>query len=133
MREQRRFPSAQTSAQSVHRLFDETPPRLLARQTRVYFVQEGEKGPIKIGLALDPERRVATLQIGHPRPLRLLRHIAGTSRHERDVHMMFFKEHLRGEWFKPSKRLLAYIATAEDFAMPAPRPAKRKRRFRVVE
>jgi hypothetical protein len=132
MREQKRLAPAQISAQSVHRLFAETPSSIMAKQTRVYFIQEGERGPIKIGLAMEPLKRLATLQTGHPRPLRLLRAVAGTARHERDVHMMFFKEHLRGEWFKPSKRLISYIENAEDFAMPAPRPAKRKRKLRVV-
>lgn len=131
MREQKRFASARMSAQVIQ-LHETTPERMQRRTSKLYFVQAGTNGPIKIGVAIDPARRVASLQIGHPEALRILKVIAGTSKHETQLHLRFWKSHLRGEWFKPTRDLLAYIETATDFDTPPPRPAKRKRKFKVV-
>jgi len=44
---------------TVHYLFDSVPERVEKRRTKIYFIQVGEKGPIKIGYAIDPEKRRA--------------------------------------------------------------------------
>lgn len=38
----------------------------------IYFIQEGDDGPIKIGSATDPLQRLSDLQCGNSRPLRLV-------------------------------------------------------------
>lgn len=38
----------------------------------IYFIQAGESGPIKIGVALDPCKRLAELQTGHYEGLRII-------------------------------------------------------------
>lgn len=54
----------------------------------VYFIGEPD-GPVKIGLAKDPVRRVRELQIGNPRPLRVERVIIGHTDTERLLHKMW--------------------------------------------
>lgn len=76
----------------------------------VYFVQEGERGPIKIGVARRVEFRFSDLQVGNPRPLRLLHVISGgTDAHERSLHRRFHSLRIRGEWFEPGAELLRHI------------------------
>ena len=38
----------------------------------IYFIQAGEHGPVKIGVAQNPSARLAALQTGSPTPLRLM-------------------------------------------------------------
>lgn len=75
----------------------------------VYFIQRREHGVIKIGQARDVASRLRSLQTASPEPLHLL---ATSQRHdERELHSFFQRERLRGEWFRPSPRLLAFIET----------------------
>lgn len=76
-------------------------------QSWTYFIQAGADGPIKIGKADNPEKRVAELQTGSPDVLRLIGKLKGDC--EKDLHARFHKLHLRGEWFSPDVRLLAFI------------------------
>jgi hypothetical protein len=46
----------------------------LASASYVYFIQDGNHGPVKIGLSNRPVRRAAQLQTGNPEEL-LLRHV----------------------------------------------------------
>lgn len=83
----------------------------------VYFIQEGEDGPIKIGWAKDPRRRLASMQSGNPRRLHLLGAIKTKRRLlERELHDRFIEDHLTGEWFSPSSELLALIGSPEQAA-----------------
>lgn len=80
---------------------------------KVYFIQEGEDGPIKIGYTVATLRqRLHQLQNGNPRLLRVRGVIPGGQDAERDVHAAF--AHLRlagtGEWFEPGEELLSFIA-----------------------
>ena len=61
-------------------------------------------GPVKIGIASDPEKRIASLQTGSPRPLKILavfdtpnREIA--RKFEAAFHRHYDDERLAGEWF----------------------------------
>jgi predicted nucleic acid-binding Zn ribbon protein len=65
----------------------------------VYFIGEEPDGPVKIGVANDPEARVGLLQIGNPRTLTLLAASRGGIRYERELHERFSAWRLRGEWF----------------------------------
>jgi hypothetical protein len=65
----------------------------------VYFIQVGVDGPVKIGSAIDPKRRLCTLQTGHHNKLRLLRTIDGGIDVERGYQQMFDRQRISGEWF----------------------------------
>lgn len=80
-----------------------------ARKTRIYFVQEGEGGPVKIGNSTWPERRLQDHQCGNPRTLYLLGSFAATRSTEREIHERFAEQRLTGEWFQPTTELLEYV------------------------
>lgn len=66
----------------------------------VYFVREGDDGPIKIGSAGNPNQRVLGLQCGNPRELRILRLTVAGDDLERHIHSFWAQPAgLRGEWF----------------------------------
>lgn len=77
---------------------------------RLYFVQSGVSGPIKIGLAVDVLSRVRLLQSGNPESLVILATLSNaTERLEWQMHDQFRQDCLRGEWFDPSDQLLQFI------------------------
>lgn len=79
----------------------------------VYFVQEGQRGPIKIGFAgWSPRDRLTGLQVGNPRRLRLIGLVEGTGKTERDWHARFESLRIRGEWFRATPDLLRTIGEA---------------------
>lgn len=79
-------------------------------KTKVYFVQSGKTGPIKIGISRNIEKRLETMQTGNPNLLRLLFCIEADSRgHAREIecwlHRRFKSQHIRGEWFSGNIKL----------------------------
>lgn len=79
------------------------------RSEWTYFVQSVEGGPIKIGYtSQDPETRLANLQTGSPTVLRIVGLIS--ENRERELHEQFEKSRSHGEWFRPTKDLLDFIA-----------------------
>ncbi len=79
----------------------------------VYFVQLGLNGPIKVGVASSIRDRCANLQTGSPYPVYLRGYIVdGTEETEAAIHKTFRHLRMRGEWFRPGKDLLQYIASA---------------------
>lgn len=75
----------------------------------VYFIQSGSGGPIKIGLAIEPERRLSELQTGNPHELTLRASVKGGRVAERKYHRSFSEFHIRGEWFEPAPAILSEI------------------------
>jgi hypothetical protein len=75
----------------------------------VYFIQAGDGGPIKIGIARSPERRLIELQVGNHAKLRILALTPGGWGEERALHDKFAALRLNGEWFDPAPELLSYI------------------------
>ena len=71
----------------------------------VYFVQSGEGGPVKVGIATCLKKRISMLQVGNPQPLRFLLAFEVTSSEvtANDIEAMFHRElrpvRIRGEWF----------------------------------
>jgi Meiotically Up-regulated Gene 113 (MUG113) protein len=62
-------------------------------------VQEGEHGPVKIGLSNELERRLGDLQTGNPDEL-VLRHVVpGDRAVEAQLHARFKPARIRREWF----------------------------------
>jgi hypothetical protein len=80
-----------------------------ALEQLVYFIQSGNDGPIKIGIASRPQERLAGLQTGHHDELRMLCITAGGLEQERAYHAQFAEHRIRGEWFSPHPDILAEI------------------------
>jgi hypothetical protein len=81
---------------------------------QVYFIQQGDNGPIKIGYSADPQRRLQSLSTASPYPLRLLGVLDGDMTLEQTLHHRFADHQLEGEWFAPVPELLAFIAELHD-------------------
>lgn len=65
----------------------------------VYFIQSGDSGPVKIGQANDPAKRMAHLQCGNPLPLRLRAVVLAGVDLESDLHGLWRNACVGGEWF----------------------------------
>ena len=85
----------------------------VSNEAQVYFVQMGVGGPIKIGKALNVQRRIGVLQVGFPIPLTLLAVCDGGVAREREYHARFAAARLRGEWFDPVPDLLLEVSRLE--------------------
>lgn len=79
------------------------------RGRKVYFIAS-EGGPIKIGIAINPENRLRGLQTSHPSRLSILATCEGGSDQERAYHLQFADRRLSGEWFERCPEILAEIA-----------------------
>jgi hypothetical protein len=82
---------------------------LIRAETSVF----GIDGALKIGFTrYDPAGRVAHLQIGCPFPLVLIGYIRpGSVRLEKQIHGMFARHRLQGEWFRPHAEILNFFFT----------------------
>lgn len=85
------------------------PPRR-SKSGHVYFIQAGDRGPIKIGWSCEISRRLAELQTANAARLVLLGYVPGTLATERAWHLRFASDRLEAEWFRPSPALLDAIA-----------------------
>lgn len=107
---------------------------------RVYFVQCGKDGPIKIGFTTGPMRkRLDGLQTSCPYRLKVLGVIANQPREsEAYIQAAFRKSRTHREWFKPTPELLAFIARYKSPPRvfreidPPPVPKRRPGRIRLV-
>lgn len=89
----------------------------------VYFVQENRKnGLIKIGHSSNVGKRMSQLKNGRTTGLTLLGTFDGGAIEEAKIHDLFDSDRVAGEWFKPSNKLLAFIAldSIEDVIGLAP-------------
>lgn len=75
----------------------------------VYFIQAGDNGPIKIGFGKNPEARRTGHQTSNHAQLRIVGLLPGDQGVESDLHDFYAREHIRGEWFEPSFRMLAFL------------------------
>jgi hypothetical protein len=88
----------------------------------IYFARCGEQGPIKIGHADDPHRRVADLNVGSPVQLFLLCAMLSDRavEEEDELHDRLCAHRVRGEWFEAGpvleemKRLESRLVAAEQ-------------------
>jgi hypothetical protein len=71
----------------------------------VYFAQDPASTEIKIGFSRSVRSRLA----GLGRPVRLLATREGNREVESAIHHRFRHARVRGEWFRPTPELLAYI------------------------
>jgi hypothetical protein len=75
----------------------------------VYFAQLGDDGPVKVGTAVDVEKRLQTLQTAAPGKLSLRAQMAGGRALEKYFHKRFEPYRLHGEWFEPSSDVRWFI------------------------
>lgn len=80
------------------------------KDSLVYFIQAGDSGPIKIGIAMNLLSRIKHLQSQSPLKLNLLATIEGGLPKEREIHKRFSAHRLHGEWFSPGEELLKFIS-----------------------
>lgn len=74
----------------------------------LYFIGSAG-GPIKIGISVDPAKRVRQLQTGYPYELKVFATVRGGCLLEPEYHARFAAHRLQGEWFNPHPEVLAEI------------------------
>jgi len=100
----------------------------------IYFIQQGNAGPIKIGFSQNSEtfkKRLTNMQIANPDNLNLLKTIEGSRSLEFRLHDSFQEFLVRGEWFKPSDKLLAFIQNPNTSNLLTTKPQKNRRYIKV--
>lgn len=95
-------------------------------ETWIYYIRVGVDGPIKIGLARDPMRRMRHLQSANPYPLHLLAVEPGTAEDEEQIHRAFMDARLRGEWFRPTEAVLDHVRCITGEGDSKPEAARRR-------
>lgn len=75
----------------------------------VYFIQAAIGGPIKIGKADRPDRRLAQLQTGNPENLVIRAVCLGGFIAERELQVRFTNDLIRNEWYNPSEAIVSLI------------------------
>ena len=77
------------------------------------MIRAGESGPVKLGHAADPVKRLADLQVAHWEKLRIIRLWEGGLAEEAALHVQFADLYIRGEWFAFSRTMLGAIGLQE--------------------
>lgn len=77
--------------------------------SHLYLMQAGEDGPVKIGRANDPIRRVAELQPGCAQRINLRAVLPERGSDERGVHKAFRHFRMHGEWFTPATAIFEWF------------------------
>src|ERR1019366_10218846 len=67
----------------------------------IYFIQRASGGDIKIGITIDLQTRLSTLQTAHSEPLACLATLDGGAYEEGMLHERFAEHRLHGAWFRP--------------------------------
>lgn len=90
---------------------NEPTKRQLRGLVHVYFIQDEASRSIKIGSALNIEKRLRAFQTAWHSPVRLLGSIPEPigGGLERTLHRTFKRHRVRGEWFSDHPEILAYI------------------------
>lgn len=79
---------------------------------RVYFIEAVGHDLIKIGYALDLQKRFTGLMTASPAPLTLLGVLDGGPRLEMEIHEKLAAHRSHGEWFRKTPEVMAIAATA---------------------
>lgn len=85
----------------------------LFRGPKVYFIQSGQSGPIKIGYTANIMHRFTALQLATYMELRLRGLIVGAHSLEQELLVRFKAHRVRGEWFHPVESLLDFISSLD--------------------
>ncbi len=84
------------------------PPK--AKIGFVYVIgMDGDPTAVKIGFATKLEDRLSTLQTSSRHTLKILAVAKCTAKTEKDLHHKFAADHIRGEWFRRTEAIEAFI------------------------
>lgn len=78
-----------------------------------YIVQAQGSGHLKIGTTRDVRSRLPVLQNAASDELRIVAILDGQIYTEGGLHRRFRQQRIRGEWYRPAKRLLTAVAQME--------------------
>jgi hypothetical protein len=109
-RERQAAKKAKLEAESVKKAGLEAEAKL-PKIGRIYFIQQGENGAIKIGYTTNPPKRLKALATASPYPLHVRLVIEGSKKLEKDLHNKFAQWQLDGEWFEPCQEIIDFIET----------------------
>ena len=109
----RLYADSKDRTNEVLRKREERDQQMRRRGGFVYFIPAGEGGDIKIGWAIDPDRRLGELQTANSEPLRIIGKIPGTRTTEYSAQCHFQKYWKRGEWYRPAAELIAFAQAGE--------------------
>lgn len=93
----------------------------MSKPKLLYALQECPRGLIKIGIAVDPEKRRGDLATGNPRPVVLIgsreftRDVQVT---EHDIRLRFASAVIHGEWFRPTPDFLRFVEDTFIYGYP---------------
>jgi hypothetical protein len=76
----------------------------------VYFLSAKGSDRIKIGTSTNFKHRLYNLNCSNPFILELIHFEYGGERHEKRLHLLFEKWHIKNEWFHESDEILQYTA-----------------------
>jgi len=96
----------------------------------IYFAQVGDEGPIKIGKAINPAKRLIELQVSHYETIMLL----GVMEGDRDVEVQLLEQfklyRKRGEGCEPEEDLVQFIRqNARPIKKQGRKPSNRWARY----
>jgi hypothetical protein len=74
---------------------------------KTYFIQSSAGGPIKIGQAVNPKKRLSGLQTSHTVKLEILAVL--NENRESELHGRFRALRVRGEWYRCERPLVDYL------------------------
>jgi len=83
----------------------------------VYFITDGEF--MKIGISVNPKKRLQSIQTGHPKKLRIAALFKGGRDEEFQLHGRFLEHRVHGEWFKFCGPIRQYLAANNNAAVGA--------------
>lgn len=89
--------------------------------TELYFIEcQCAERHIKIGVSSNIKVRLVNMRAHCPYELKLLKAVPGGAHLEIELHQRFFGDRVRGEWFKRTPDLLAYIESLPSPSEKAP-------------
>lgn len=80
---------------------------------RVYFIEAEGHDLIKIGYAIDLQKRFAGMMTSSPAPLTLLGILEGGPKLETTIHERLATHRAHGEWFHKTPEVMAVVATSQ--------------------
>lgn len=80
----------------------------------IYFVRETGNQYIKIGTAIDVASRTKGLQTANPRKLHVKAILEGSHQTEKELHKLFEKSNVRGEWFKFNDDIKFFVRAIQE-------------------
>lgn len=110
--------------------------------TDLYFIEcQCAERHIKIGVSVNVLVRLVNMRAHCPYELKLLKAAPGDAHLEIELHQRFAGDRVRGEWFRRSPELLAYIdalpspemKSTAPIAVPEPWPAYERRMREAAE